>query len=396
MQNASLFDWLHDLYLLMSEVTDEDQYVASLTAQAELLLSGCTTNVEHNYLKVNDMQFDTSIKAAQDIGIRFHLARGSFSIGQSQGGLPPDHIVEKEDDILADTERLIKTYHNSNPLAMVRIDNAPCSPFSVTPHLMHESIALARQYGVGNHTHLAESPDDEKYMHEVYGKSSVEVAEDWGWTGEDVWYAHAVQLNETDMDIMARTKTCVAHCPSSNLYLASGICRVTELLKKGVVVGLGVDGSASNNSSNMLDEVRTAMLLQRVKYGAEALSPTQALEIGILGGAQLLRRNDIGAIVPGKAADVIAVGLDKLPFAGGLHDPAAELVMCASGSVDLSIVNGRIRVLDGQLLDVDLSDLIQRQNSLAKKLVARTEKRYGIQMNAPVWRRAFPYDPFRH
>ncbi|MEI8133200.1 MAG: amidohydrolase family protein, partial [Leptolinea sp.] len=230
MQNASLFDWLHDLYLLMSEVTDEDQYVASLTAQAELLLSGCTTNVEHNYLKVNDMQFDTSIKAAQDIGIRFHLARGSFSIGQSQGGLPPDHIVEKEDDILADTERLIKTYHNSNPLAMVRIDNAPCSPFSVTPHLMHESIALARQYGVGNHTHLAESPDDEKYMHEVYGKSSVEVAEDWGWTGEDVWYAHAVQLNETDMDIMARTKTCVAHCPSSNLYLASGICRVTELL----------------------------------------------------------------------------------------------------------------------------------------------------------------------
>lgn len=395
MQNASLFDWLHDLYLLMSEVTDEDQYVASLTAQAELLLSGCTTNVEHSYLKVNDMQFDTGIQAARDIGIRFHLARGSFSIGQSQGGLPPDHIVEKEDDILADTERLIKTYHDPKPFAMVRVDNAPCSPFSITPHLMRESIALARKYGVGNHTHLAESPDDEKYMHEVYGKSSVEVAEDWGWTGDDVWYAHAVQLNEHDIDIMARSKTCVAHCPSSNQFLASGICRVTELLKKGVVVGLGVDGSASNNSSNMLDEVRNAMLLQRVKYGADALSPTQALEVGVLGGAQLLRRGDIGVLAPGKAADLIAVDLETLPFAGGLHDPAAELVMCASGAVDLSIVNGRVRVLDGQLLDIDLKDLIRRQNQLAQKLVARTEKRYGIQMTAPVWRRAYPYDPFR-
>jgi 8-oxoguanine deaminase len=376
----------------MSEVTDEDQYVASLVAQAELLLSGCTTNAEHSYLKVNDMQFDTGIKAAREMGIRFHLARGSFSIGESLGGLPPDHIVEKEDDILADTERLIRTYHDSKPLAMVRVDNAPCSPFSITPRLMRESIAMARKYGVGNHTHLAESPDDEKYMQEVYGKSSVEVAQDWGWTGEDVWYAHAVQLNNHDIEIMAQTHTCVAHCPNSNMYLASGICRVTDLLKQGVVVGLGVDGSASNNSSNMLDEVRNAMLLQRVKYGAEALSATQALEISILGGARLLRRNDIGALAPGMAADLIAVNIETLSFAGGLHDPLAALVLCASGAVDLSIVNGVIRVLDGRLQGIDMPALIQRQNQLAKKLVERTEKRYGISMNKPTWRRAFPYE----
>jgi cytosine/adenosine deaminase-related metal-dependent hydrolase len=352
--------------------------------------------VEHSYLKVNDMKFDTGIKAAQDIGIRFHLARGSFSIGQSKGGLPPDHIVEKEEDILCDTERLIQTYHDSKPYAMVRVDNAPCSPFSITPHLMRESIELARKYGVGNHTHLAESPDDEKYMHEVYGKSSVEVAEDWGWTGEDVWYAHAVQLNDHDIDICARSGTRIAHCPNSNQFLASGICRVSELLKKGVTVGLGVDGSASNNSSNMLDEVRTAMLLQRVKYGADALAPTQALEIATIGGARLLRRNDIGVIEAGKAADIIAINKNRLSFAGGLHDPVASLVMCASGQVDFSMVNGVIRVKDGALLGMDMDALIQRQNELAASLVARTEKRYGISMGKPFWRRAYPYDQFKN
>jgi cytosine/adenosine deaminase-related metal-dependent hydrolase len=392
MQNATLFPWLHDLYLLMSEVTDEDQYVASLVAQAELLLSGCTTNADHSYLKVNDMQFDTGIKAAQEVGIRFHLARGSFSIGQSQGGLPPDHIVEDEDDILADTERLIKTYHDPSPRAMVRVANAPCSPFSITPRLMRESVELARKYGVHSHTHLAESPDDERYMHEVYGRTSVEMAEEWGWVGPDVWYAHAVQLNESDMDIMARSGTAVAHCPNSNMFLASGCCPVTPLLKKGVTVGLGVDGSASNNSSNLLDEVRNALLLQRVYYGAHALSPTQAMEIATLGSAKLLGRGDVGVLAPRMAADLIAVKLDRLSFAGGLHDPVAALVLCDAGRVDLSIVNGQIRVQDGRLADIDLPDLIQQQNKLAAALVQRTEKRYGLSLSAPVWRRAFPYD----
>jgi cytosine/adenosine deaminase-related metal-dependent hydrolase len=392
MQNASLFPWLHDLYLLMSEVMDEDQYVAALVAQAELLLSGCTTNTDHSYLKVNDMQFDTSVKAAQEMGIRFHLARGSFSIGQSQGGLPPDHIVEEEDDILADTERLIRTYHDPKARAMVRVANAPCSPFSITPRLMRESVEMARKYGVHSHTHLAESPDDERYMDEVYGRTSVEMAQEWGWVGPDVWYAHAVQLNESDMDIVARTGTAVAHCPNSNMYLASGCCPVTPLLKRGATVGLGVDGSASNNSSNLLDEVRNALLLQRVFYGADSMSPTQALEVATLGSAKLLGRDDIGVLAPGMAADLIGINTNRLPFAGGLHDPVAALVLCDAGTVDLNIVNGQIRARDGRLIGIDLPGLIKRQNELAGSLVGRTEKRYGVALGMPVWRRAYPYD----
>jgi len=393
MQAASLFPWLHDLYLLMSEVCDEDQYVASLVAQAELLLSGCTTDTDHSYLKVNDMRFETGIEAAQEMGIRFHLARGSFSIGQSQGGLPPDHIVEDEDDVLADTERLITTYHDPTPRAMVRIANAPCSPFSITPRLMRTSIELARRYGIRSHTHLAESQDDEVYMHQTYGRSSVEMAQEWGWVGPDVWYAHAVQLSEQDIEIMGRTGTGVAHCPNSNMFLASGCCPVAALLKKGAPVGLAVDGSASNNSSNMLDEVRNALLLQRVNFGADALSPSQALELATLGSARVLGRDDIGALAPGMAADVIAINLNRLSFAGGLHDPVAALVLCDAGRVDLSIVNGRIRVEGGQLVDVDLAALIERQNRLAADLVRRTEKRYGVSLSTPVWRRAYPYDP---
>jgi cytosine/adenosine deaminase-related metal-dependent hydrolase len=393
LQDSALFDWLRVLYQLMSEVTDEDQYFASMTNHAELLLSGCTTNADHSYIKVNDMQHDTGIKAAQDIGIRFHLIRGGMSIGESKGGLPPDHIVEDEDDILADTERLITTHHDPGNLSMTRVVNAPCSPFSVSTKLMVDSIELARKHGVHNHTHLAECPDDDEYMLETYGKSSVYVAEDWGWVGPDVWYAHGVILSDDEMDLMARTGTGVTHCPNSNMYTAAGICPVQTLLKKGVPVGLGVDGSAANNSSNMLDEVRNALLLQRVHFGADALSPTQALELATLGSAQILGRDDIGALEPGKAADVIAFDLNRLPFAGGLHDPIAALVLCDAGYVDLNIVNGRIRVQDGQLVDFDLPGLVQRQNELAANLVRRTEKRYGVNISAPVWRRAYPYDP---
>jgi cytosine/adenosine deaminase-related metal-dependent hydrolase len=257
---------------------------------------------------------------------------------------------------------------------------------------MRESVELARKYGVHSHTHLAESPDDEKYMHEVYGRTSVEMAEEWGWGGSDVWYAHAVQLNESDMEIMARSGTAVAHCPNSNMYLASGCCPVTPLLERGVTVGIGVDGSASNNSSNLLDEVRNALLLQRVHYGAHALSPTQALELATLGSARLLGRDDVGVLAPGMAADLIAVKTDRLSFSGGLHDPVAALVLCDAGKVDLSIVNGEIRVNEGQLQGVDLRALVRRQNRLAEALVRRTERRYGVSLTAPVWRRAFPYD----
>ena len=392
LQDVALFDWLHYMYLLMSEVTDEDQYVAALVNHAELLLSGCTTTVDHAYLRVNDMRFDTSVDAARDMGIRFHLARGSFSIGQSQGGLPPDHIIEKEDDILADTERLIKTYHDAQPFAMTRIDNAPCSPFSVTTRLMQESIAIARQYGVGNHTHFAESSDDEQYVQDKFGMRSVELAEELGWFGPDVWFAHGVTLNNSDIKAMGKTKTAVAHCPNSNMYTAAGCCPVKELLKAGATVGLGVDGSAANNASNMLDEVRNMLLLQRVFHGADALSPTQALEIATLGGARLLRRDDIGILAPGNAADLIGVKYQRLSFAGGVHDPLAGLVLCDTGYVDLSIVNGQIRVQDGRLVGVNIEELIQRLNKLSQDLIARVEKRYLVSLTSPVWRKAYPYE----
>jgi len=217
----------------------------------------------------------------------------------------------------------------------------------------------------------------------------VEVAADWGWVGPDVWYAHAVQVSDSDMDLMASTGAGVAHCPNSNMYLASGCCPVTEMLKKGVTVGLGVDGSASNNSSNMLDEARNALLLQRVFFGAQAMSPTQALELGTLGSARLLGRDDLGSLAPGKAADLIAVDMHNLSFAGGMHDPVAALVLCASGQVDLSIIAGQIRVLDGELVGVALPALVSRQNELAADLVARTEKRYGVRLSHQDWRRAF-------
>lgn len=392
LQDVALFDWLHYMYLLMSEVTDEAQYVSALINQAELLLSGCTTNADHSYIRLNDMEHDTEIRAAREIGIRFHLARGSFSIGKSQGGLPPDHIVEDEDEILADTERLIRTYHDPAPLAMTRVDNAPCSPFSITPRLMRESIKMARKYGVGNHTHLAESPDDDRYMLETYGKSSVEVAEDWGWVGPDVWYAHGVVLSDSDIEIMARTGTAVAHCPNSNMYTAAGCCRVRDLLRAGVTVGLAVDGSAANNASNMMNEVRNALLLQRAFYGADSLSPTQALELATIGGAKLLRRTDIGVLEPGKAADIIGVNINQLAMAGGIHDPVAGVVLCSPGRVDYTIVDGRVLVAQGELVGVNLPSLIARHNELSTALVERTEKRYGIDLGSQAVRRAYPYD----
>ena len=392
LQNVTLFPWLHDMYLLMSEMTDEANYISSMVAHAELILSGCTTNADHSYLKVNDMTFDTEIRSAIDIGIRFHLVRGSFSIGESKGGLPPDHIVEDEDDILACTERLIKTFHDPEPLAMVRVDNAPCSPFSVSTRLMTESIEMARKYNVGSHTHLAENIEDHKYVTEKYGKSSVKVAEDWGWVGPDVWFAHAVYLDDEDIDIMARTGTGISHCPSSNMLIASGVSKVSPMLEKGVTVSLGVDGSASNHSCNMLDEARRALMLQRVTYGVQAIAPTQALEIAVLGGAKVLRRDDIGVIAPGKAADLIGVDMNKLQLSGGLHDPVAALVLCHIPNVDFSVINGKIVVSRGELVGVDLPALIESQNRVAEELVARTEKRYSVNLTDLVWRRAYPYD----
>ena len=257
---------------------------------------------------------------------------------------------------------------------------------------MRESIALARQHGIRNHTHLAECPEDNEYMLKTYGKTSVHVAQDWGWVGPDVWYAHGVMLNPDEIEVMGRTDTGVSHCPNSNMYTAAGICPVPDLLRAGAPVGLGVDGSAANNASNLFDEMRNALLLQRVESGAAALSPTQVLEMATLGGARVLGRDDIGTLAPGKAADVIAVDLSRLSLAGGLHDPLAALTLCDVSRVDLSIVNGRVRVLERELVDVDTEALVVRQNRLGAELVRRTEERYGVTLSDRSWRRAYPFE----
>ena len=391
LQDVSLFRWLRDIQMLMGEVGDEELQVATKINVAELLLSGCTTTVDHNYLRPRahghaSLQHDTEILAAQEMGIRYHHARGSNAQGL-------DHLIEKEDDALADTERLIKTYHDPKPGAMLRIENAPGAPFSMSARYFKESIELARKYGVGNHTHLAQSPEDDQQTRAAFGKKSVLWAEEVGWVGPDVWYAHATILDEEEKAIIKRSGTGICHCPNSNMYTAAGICQVTPMLKEGgFKIGLGVDGSAANNSSNLLREVRSALLLQRAFYGAEAMSPTQALELATLGGAMVLRRDDIGVLAPGMAADIIGVDCRRLPLAGGLHDPLAGLVFCDIDRVDLSIVNGKIRVAKGELLDQDLPSLVKRANELSLALVRRAEQRFQVSFTRPVWRRAFPYD----
>lgn len=394
LQDVSLFRWLRDMFLLMGEVRDEDLDIATRINVAELLLTGCTTAVDHNYIPAKDcLHHDTQINAAQEMGIRYHHARGSNSQGQKDGALTPDHLVEDEDDILADTERLIKKYHNPKFGAMVRIENAPSAPFSVSRRMFTESIQMARKYGVGNHTHLAQSPDDANFMISTFGKSSVEWAEELGWVGPDVWYAHATSIDEKEIAIIRKTGTGICHCPNSNMYTAAGICKVTPMLKEGgFKIGLGVDGSAANNSSNMMKEVRNALLMQRAFFGADAMSPTQALEIAILGGTMILRRDDIGIIKPGMAADIIGVDFRKLPFAGGIHDPIAGLIFCEVDRVDLSIVNGDIRVAKGELIGIDLPALINQGNKLAIDIVRRMEKHNGYSISHPGWRRAYPYD----
>jgi len=387
MQNVELFPWLEDLYLLMAGMTDEMAYVSTKVAVAELMLSGCTTAQDHSYLHVNDMKFETEIAAAVELGVRFHLSRGSFDVGQSQGYLPPDEVVEDHDAILADCEALIKNYHEYDRFGMVRIELAPCSPFSVTESLMQKSAEMAEKYGVGLTTHLCETHDEEQFCLDKFGKTPVQFAADLGWMGERTWYAHFVHADDGNIDLMAQTGTGVAHCPGSNARLGSGIARVHEMLQKGVKVGLGVDGSASNDSSHMLAEARLALLFQRAKYGADALTAAQALELGTLGGAEVLGRDDIGAIKPGMAADFIGIYLNQLGYAGGLHDPVAALVLCEPSNVDFSVINGRVVVEDGRIPGLDIEDLKRRQNELAAELVRRTEQRYGKNMTSWKWKR---------
>ena len=368
-QNASLFNWLRTLYPIWAGLSAEAVYVSALVALAELMYSGCTTASDHLYIYPNDSRIDDEIRAAQDIGIRIHACRGSMSLGQSNGGLPPDSVVEDEDFILRDTRRVIETYHDANPYAMTRIAVAPCSPFSVSLDLMRESAALGRAYGVQLHTHLAETLDEESYCLRRFGLRPVGLAEDLDWLGEDVWHAHCVHLNDSEVSLFADTDTGVCHCPSSNMRLGSGIAPVRAYLDSGVRVGLGVDGAASNDSSHLLAEGRQALLLQRVTGGPGGLSAEEAVAMLTRGGADVLRRDDIGVLAAGKAADFIGVRLDRLAYAGALSDPLAALVFCAPQTVDLSVINGRVVIDDGCLLTVDLGPVIERHNQISRELV---------------------------
>jgi cytosine/adenosine deaminase-related metal-dependent hydrolase len=371
-QDATLFQWLKTLYPIWAGLTSEAVHTSALVGLAELVLSGCTTASDHLYIYPNDSRIDDEIHAAQELGIRFQPCRGSMSLGESKGGLPPDRVVEDEDFILKDTQRIIETYHDPKPCAMLRIVVAPCSPFSVTPDLMREAAALARDYGVQLHTHLAETLDEEAFCLRQFGRRPVGYAEELGWLGDDVWHVHCVHLNQEEVELFAQTGTGVCHCPSSNMRLASGIAPVRAYLDAGVRTGLGVDGSASNDSSHLLAEARMALLLQRVSGDPAGLSAEEALGIATLGGARVLGRDDIGQLTPGKAADLIGFRLNRLDYAGALHDPLAALVFCAPQGVDLSVINGRVIVEDGQLLTLDLAPVIERHNRIARQLVFDT------------------------
>jgi 8-oxoguanine deaminase len=378
-QNANLFDWLKTLYPIWARLTPEAMRVSTQVALAELARSGCTTASDHHYIFPNGCSLDDQILAAREVGLRLHASRGSMSLGESSGGLPPDHVVENEDFILRDSQRLIETFHDAKPGAMTRVVLAPCSPFSVTPDLMRESANLARAYGVMLHTHLAETKDEEDFCLSLFGKRPVALMEDLGWLGSDVWFAHAVHVNDLEIAQFARCGCGAAHCPSSNMRLASGIAPLRKYLRAGVKVGLGVDGSASNDGSSLLLEARQAMLLSRLEiaeqqrrnetFDAAQLTAREALEVATIGGAKVLGRDDIGSLEVGKRADFFAVNLNRLEFAGAWHDPIAAIVFCATPKVDLTVVEGQIIVQNGELLTLETGNLIERHNRLARDLV---------------------------
>jgi 8-oxoguanine deaminase len=370
-QNCDLFSWLQALYPLWSRLTAAGVYASTQLCAAELMLSGCTTASDHLYLFPNDVTLDEEIRAAQDIGIRFHASRGSMSVGESSGGLPPDSLVEDEAYILRDSQRLIERYHDNSRHSMLRMTLAPCSPFSVSRDLMRESAALARSYaGVRLHTHLAENKSDVDYSLAKFGMTPGDYAESVGWLGPDVWHAHCVCLSEESIAAFGRTGTGVAHCPCSNLRLASGLAPIRRMRLAGVPVGLGADGAASNDATNLFHEARQACLIARVlDNDAAAMTAREALEIATLGGARVLGRDDIGVIAPDASADFIAVNLDRPALAGAQHDSIAALVLCQVDSVDYSFINGRRVVDQGQLTTVELPRLIQQINQLSAAMV---------------------------
>lgn len=365
-QDALLFGWLKTLYPIWARFGPEEVYTSALTGLAELALSGCTLTSDHLYLYPNGARLDDTIAAAAEIGLRFHPTRGAMSIGESAGGLPPDSLVEREADILNDAIRVIDTFHDAREGAMVRVGIAPCSPFSVSRELMRDAALLARDKGVMLHTHLAENDEDIAYSLATFGCRPGQYAEDLGWTGPDVWHAHCVKLDAQEIDLFSRTRTGVAHCPCSNCRLGSGIAPLRAMRDAGVPVGLGVDGSASNDSGNLILEARQAMLLQRVARGADAMSAYEALEIATRGGADVLGRPDCGRLAPGKRADIALWDVTGIDSAGS-WEPAA-LLLAGPARVKHLLVEGRQVVRDGDIVTLDLAQVISRQNRLAAAL----------------------------
>ncbi len=369
--NAALFDWLRALYPLWARLDEEALYAAALVGMAELLLSGCTTTSDHHYVfpRGHAKLIDVEIAAARRIGIRFHATRGSMSVGRSQGGLPPDSVVEREDAILSDSERLIGRYHDSRPGAMLRIGLAPCSPFSVSPRLMRAAADLAAKHAVRLHTHLAETRDEESYCHDRFGKRPLDLLEEAGWLGPNSWLAHGIYFNRREVARLGRAGVGIAHCPTSNMRLGSGCAPVLALRRAGCPVGLGVDGSASNDSSHMLAEARQALLLQRLKNGAAALSVSDALRMATLEGARCLGWDDVGTIEEGKQADLAMFDLRALGYSGAA-DPVSALLLCAPARVDTLLVNGRGVVEGGELRTLSLDRVLARHRRLAARMVA--------------------------
>ncbi len=367
-QDALLFGWLKTLYPIWSHFGPEEMRVSALVGLAELALSGCTLSSDHLYLFPNGARLEDTIDAAREIGLRFHPTRGAMSIGESDGGLPPDGLVEREGAILNDMARVVDAFHDAEEGAMVRVGLAPCSPFSVSRELMREAAVLARDKGVMLHTHLAENDEDIAYSLEKFGCRPGQYAEDLGWTGDDVWHAHCVRLDSSEIDLFARSRTGVAHCPCSNCRLGSGIAPVRAMRDAGVKVALGVDGSASNDAGNLVAEARQMMLLQRVSRGADAMGAREALEIATLGGAQVLGRPDCGSLEPGKRADIAVWDLSGIEAAGA-WDPVAALVFCGPTRVRDLFVEGRQVVRDGHLATIDLPRVIEHQTRLARRLM---------------------------
>lgn len=378
-QNANLFNWLKTLYPIWARMNSQDIYISTQTALSELALSGCTTASDHLYLFPNGSRLDDEIEGARKVGLRIQASRGSMSLGESKGGLPPDSVVDTEDNILKDSVRLIQRYHDPKPGAMVQIVLAPCSPFSVTGELLRQSAILAREYGVHLHTHLAETEDEQEFCLEKVGYRPVAYMESVGWVGNDVWFAHSVWANEDEIKVYAKTGCGVAHCPSSNMRLASGIAPVMDYVAAGVKVGLGVDGSASNDGSHMLGEARQAMLLARLRSGLMGASLSgkgpalmtarEALELATRGGAAVLGRTDIGSLEAGKCADFFAVDLNRLDYTGALCDPVAAVVFCSPQKVDYNVVGGKLIVNKGEMTTVDVPRLVEEHNKASRRLL---------------------------